>query len=119
MQLTIFLQLYTYIFNSLQYTDWYLEGKQNPQPYVKIIRNGKTGSDDHDVSAVSIIDADGGLGIHVGPMAMKLAIQKAKKFGIGCVIVKNAGHLGGAGYHAGLAAKEGCIGQVSRMNSNI
>ena len=50
---------------------------------------------------------------------MKLAIQKAKKFGIGCVIVKNAGHLGGAGYHAGLAAKEGCIGQVSRMNSNI
>ena len=45
-------------------------------------------------------------------MAMKLAIQKAKKFGIGCVIVKNAGHLGGAGYHAGLAAKEGCIGQV-------
>ena len=63
-------------------------------------------------SAVSIIDADGALGIHVGPMAMKLAIKKAKAFGIGCVIVKNAGHLGGAGYHANLAAKEGCIGQV-------
>ena len=53
------------------------------------------------------------LGIHVGPMAMKLAIEKAKKFGMGCVIVKNAGHLGGAGYHANLAAKEGCIGQVN------
>ena len=52
------------------------------------------------------------LGIHVGPMAMKLAIEKAKKYGMGCVIVKNAGHLGGAGYHANLAAKEGCIGQV-------
>ena len=93
-----------------------MEGKQNPQPYVKILRNGKTGSDDLDVSAVSIIDADGGLGIHIGPMAMKLAIQKAKKYGIGCVIVKNAGHLGGAGYHAGLAAKEGCIGQVGIPN---
>ena len=53
------------------------------------------------------------LGIHVGPMAMKLAIEKAKKYGMGCVIVKNAGHLGGAGYHANLAAKEGCIGQVN------
>ena len=50
--------------------------------------------------------------MHVGPMAMKLAIQKAKQFGVGCVIVKNAGHLGGAGYHTSLAAKEGCIGQV-------
>ena len=43
---------------------------------------------------------------------MKLAIQKAKEFGIGCVLVKNAGHLGGAGYHASMAAKQGCIGQV-------
>ena len=43
---------------------------------------------------------------------MKLAIQKAKQFGIGCVLVKNAGHLGGAGYHASMAAKQGCIGQV-------
>ena len=59
------------------------------------------------------------LGIHVGPMAMKLAIEKAKKYGMGCVIVKNAGHLGGAGYHANLAAKEGCIGQVHTQNSLI
>ena len=49
-------------------------------------------------------------------MAMKLAIQKAKEFGIGCVLVKNAGHLGGAGYHASMAAKQGCIGQVSPMD---
>ena len=61
---------------------------------------------------MAILDGDGGLGLHVGPMAMKLAIQKAKQFGVGCVIVKNAGHLGGAGYHTSLAAKEGCIGQV-------
>ena len=45
-------------------------------------------------------------------MAMRMAIQKAKKYGVGCVIVKNAGHLGGAGYHTSLAAKDGCIGQV-------
>ena len=65
-----------------------------------------------DDNAISILDGDGGLGLHVGPMAMRLAIQKAKKFGVGCVIVKNSGHLGGAGYHTSLAAKHGCIGQV-------
>ena len=64
------------------------------------------------------MDGDGGLGLHVGPMAMKLAIQKAKQFGVGCVIVKNAGHLGGAGYHTSLAAKEGCIGQVMFQYEN-
>ena len=48
---------------------------------------------------------------------MKLAIEKARKYGMGCVIVKNAGHLGGAGYHANLAAKEGCIGQVKFIYS--
>ena len=97
--------LKTFLADSFQYTEWYLGGNQNPKPYVKIV-NGYS-----ETSAVSIIDGDGALGIHVGPMAMKLAIEKAKKFGMGCVIVKNAGHLGGAGYHASLAAKEGCIGQ--------
>ena len=93
-----------------QYTEWFVSGTQNPRPYVKIVRNGRNPGSSS--SAVSILDGDGGLGLHVGPMAMKLAIQKAKQFGIGCVIVKNAGHLGGAGYHTSLAAKEGCIGQV-------
>ena len=91
-----------------------MKGSQNPRPYVKIVRNGRdpTSSDN---TAIAVMDGDGGLGLHVGPMAMKLAIQKAKKFGVGCVIVKNAGHLGGAGYHTSLAAKEGCIGQVIRQ----
>ena len=99
----------------MQYTEWFLNGKQNPRPYVKIVRNGRYNSKTVDSSAISILDGDGGLGIHIGPMAIRLAIQKAKKFGVGCVVVKNAGHLGGAGYHASLAAKEGCIGQVIQL----
>ena len=90
-----------------------MNGAQNPRPYVKIVRNGRDSTTDS--SAVSVMDGDGGLGLHVGPMAMGLAIQKAKKFGVGCVIVKNAGHLGGAGYHTSLAAKDGCIGQVIKV----
>ena len=94
-----------------------MTGAQNPKPYVKIVRNGR--DMDSTYNAVSIIDGDGGLGLHVGPMAMRLAIQKAKKFGVGCVIVKNAGHLGGAGYHTSIAAKEGCIGQVRCLLAEI
>ena len=53
---------------------------------------------------------DGGLGIHVGPGAMRRGIAKAKEYGMGVATVANAGHLGGAGYHATLAAKAGMLG---------
>lgn len=43
---------------------------------------------------------------------MQMAIDKAKEHGIGAVNVINAGHLGGAGYHAPMAADQGCIGHV-------
>jgi LDH2 family malate/lactate/ureidoglycolate dehydrogenase len=57
-----------------------------------------------------VVDADSALGIHVGPFAMRLAVEKAKQYGVGTVTVFNHGHLGGAGYHAKLAADAGCIG---------
>ena len=44
-----------------QYTEWFLHGKQNPRPYVKIVKSGR--SNQLENSAVSIIDADGGLGM--------------------------------------------------------
>ena len=31
---------------------------------------------------------------------------------MGAVNVINAGHLGGAGYHASMAAEQGCVGHV-------
>lgn len=58
----------------------------------------------------AVIDADGALGIHVGPHAMRIAVQKARACGVGTVSVFNHGHLGGAGYHAQIAADAGCIG---------
>ena len=39
-----------------------------------------------------------------------MAIDKAKEHGLGAVNVVNAGHLGGAGYHAAMAAEQGCVG---------
>jgi LDH2 family malate/lactate/ureidoglycolate dehydrogenase len=41
---------------------------------------------------------------------MKLAIEKAKKYGMGMVAVRNSTHYGIAGYYATMATQAGCIG---------
>jgi len=60
--------------------------------------------------ATALIDGGHGLGHHVATRAMKLAIRKAKKQGIGAVGVSNSNHFGIAGYYAELAMREGLIG---------
>jgi LDH2 family malate/lactate/ureidoglycolate dehydrogenase len=85
------------------YMRWYADGSLNPRPNVKVLRETDT---------TALIDSDGALGIHVAPDAMRMAIAKAKKHGTGTVAVIKAGHLGGAGYHASLAAQQNMIGQA-------
>jgi L-2-hydroxycarboxylate dehydrogenase (NAD+) len=63
--------------------------------------------------ATALLDGGHGLGHHVATMAMKLAIDKAKKQGIGAVGVFNSNHFGIAGYYAELAMREGLIGLVT------
>ena len=43
---------------------------------------------------------------------MSMAIEKAKKYGMGMVAVRNSCHYGIAGYYATMAAKAGCIGMT-------
>ncbi len=85
------------------YLRMYGEGALNPRPDIKVARETDT---------TAVVDADGGLGIHVAPDGMRMAIEKAKKHGTGTVAVIKAGHLGGAGYHASLATQENMIGQA-------
>jgi hypothetical protein len=47
-----------------------------------------------------------GLGLYIGPYCMNLAIQKAKKYGVGFVAVQNSTHYGIAGYYSTMASKE-------------
>lgn len=75
----------------------------NPRPIFRTIR---------DRPATAVVDADGALGIHVAPHAMRMAIAKAKAVGSGSVVVRNAGHFGAIGYFAKMAADVGCVGQV-------
>ena len=84
-----------------KYTEMYNEKKLNPNPNWKIIR---------EAPATANIDADKGLAVILGPKAMNIAIEKAKKVGVGIVTMHNSGHSGAIGYHAMLAAKKDMIG---------
>ena len=59
------------------------------------------------------MDADAAMGYVVGEKAIQAAISKAKKFGIGMVVVKNSNHFGAASLYARQAAEEGMLGLVT------
>lgn len=58
----------------------------------------------------AVIDGHDGMGQLNGYKAMTMAIEKAKKSGVGIVSVRNSNHYGIAGYYAKMACKEGLIG---------
>ena len=49
-----------------------------------------------DVAATALYDGAKGLGHYVSTLAMRLAIDKARTFGVGIVTVRNSGHFGAA-----------------------
>jgi LDH2 family malate/lactate/ureidoglycolate dehydrogenase len=63
-----------------------------------------------ETDTTALLDGNLGLGLYIGPHAMKIAIDKAKKHGVGFVAVKNSTHYGIAGYYATMATEAGCIG---------
>ena len=87
-----------------------LHGKErlNAQPNIQTV---------HETPSTAVVDGDLGLGLVVGPHAMKLAIEKAKNVGSGWVAVKNSNHYGIAGYHAMMALEQDCIG-ISLTNAS-
>lgn len=64
----------------------------------------------------AVIDGHNGMGQLIGEMAMNMAIEKAKKTGIGIVTVRNSNHYGIAGYYAKKACDQGLFG-MSCTNS--
>ncbi|MQA01085.1 MAG: Ldh family oxidoreductase [Dehalococcoidia bacterium] len=83
------------------YVAGYRAGRLNPRPDVTTTRETAT---------TAVLDGGGGLGLHVAPRAMDVAIEKAREFGLGAVNVSNVGHMGGAGYHALRALPHDMIG---------
>ena len=60
----------------------------------------------------AVVDGHDGMGQVIGYKAMQMAIDKAKEYGMGMVVVRNSCHYGIAGYYTTMAAKQGCIGMT-------
>jgi len=75
----------------------------NAKPVVQLV---------HETPSTGVIDGDQGLGLVVAPIAMKVAIEKARQVGTGWVSVCNSNHFGIAAYHAMMALEEDMIGMV-------
>lgn len=63
-----------------------------------------------ETETTALVDGNLGLGLYIGPYCMKMAIEKAKKYGVGFVAVQNSTHYGIAGYYTTMATDAGCIG---------
>jgi LDH2 family malate/lactate/ureidoglycolate dehydrogenase len=83
------------------YLDRIREGILNPVTNYKIVKEGPT---------TAGIDGQNGMGHVISYNAMKLAIKKAKKYGLGMVTVRNSSHYGFAGYYPLMAVRENMIG---------
>ncbi len=61
-------------------------------------------------ASTAVVDGHNGMGQVISKKAMGMAIEKAKKLGMGMVAVRNSTHYGIAGYYAMMAVEAGMIG---------
>jgi len=83
------------------YYDQLKLGVQSTDVNIEIIKDGLT---------TTVVDGHGGMGHVIGKKSMEIAINKAKKYGLGMVAARNSTHYGFAGYYVLMAIKEGMIG---------
>ena len=75
----------------------------NPKPKIKIKKISQS---------ISHVDANNSIGFVAADIAVKTAINNAKKTGLGLVAVKNSGHYGLSGYYAEQAVKKNLMVMV-------
>lgn len=83
------------------YIDRLKDGIQKPVTQFEVIKETPT---------TAVVDGHDGMGMVVGYKSMQMAIEKAKKYGMGMVAARNSTHYGIAGYYATMATKQGMIG---------
>lgn len=76
-------------------------GIQNVKTNFEILRETPT---------TAVVDGHDGMGHVISYKAMNMAIDKALKYGMGMVAVRNSTHYGIAGYYSSMATKKNCIG---------
>ena len=83
------------------YYDRIKQGIYEVNTKIDVIKDGPT---------TALWDGNCGMGHVIAYKAMNNAIEKAKKYGLGAVAVRNSTHFGIAGYYSLMAIREGMIG---------
>jgi L-2-hydroxycarboxylate dehydrogenase (NAD+) len=83
------------------YYDRITAGVQNIRTEVELVQDTET---------TAVVDGHHGMGQVIAYRAMRLAMDKARQYGLGAVAVRNSTHFGIAGYYPLMAAQEGMIG---------
>lgn len=92
-----------------RYVDGLRDGVMLPRPKIEVV---------HETPTTALMDGGAGLGQPIGVRAMRLAIEKAQKMGLGFVAVRNSNHYGIAGYYAMMALQHDLIG-ISMTNADL
>jgi LDH2 family malate/lactate/ureidoglycolate dehydrogenase len=83
------------------YLDRIEAGIQNPVTNFEVVKETPT---------TAVVDGHDGMGQVIGYHSMNLAIEKAKKYSMGMVAVRNSTHYGISGYYVTMATQAGLIG---------
>ena len=83
------------------YYDRIQRGQHQTETHFEIVKETET---------TALIDGNHGTGHVIAYRAMKLAMDKARRYGMGSVAVRNSTHFGIAGYYPLMAAKSGMLG---------
>jgi LDH2 family malate/lactate/ureidoglycolate dehydrogenase len=63
-----------------------------------------------ETETTALVDGHHGMGAVIAHRSMRLAMEKARRYGLGAVAVRNSTHFGIAGYYALMAARKGMMG---------
>lgn len=100
----------------------YSHGIMRVPMYFRRLKNGCTSPTGKpkiikDFGATAIINGNNAMGQVVGVHAMKLAIEKAKKYGVGYISVGQSNHYGACAHFSMMALPEDMIGITATMGS--
>ncbi len=83
------------------YYDRIRAGVQRTHTHIDIVKETET---------TALLDGNHGMGHVIAYRAMRMAIDKARQYGMGGTAVRNSTHFGIAGYYSLMAAEEGMVG---------
>jgi L-2-hydroxycarboxylate dehydrogenase (NAD+) len=83
------------------YYDRIKRGQHRTHTEIEVVKETET---------TALLDGHHGMGHVVAYRAMRMAMDKARRYGTGAVTVRNGTHFGIAGYYSLMAAREGMMG---------